>query len=105
MVSGPLYSRIIWFHKYRATQGDTDNIMKKVHDALIGVLFADDRVITHAMAVRVDATFELEIVADPDNPAPAQTLAASLSEPDTRDILYIEVGRQENSKVYLGPLQ
>jgi Holliday junction resolvase RusA-like endonuclease len=39
MLSYPLYSRIIWFHKYRSSQGDVDNIAKRIHDALKGVLF------------------------------------------------------------------
>jgi hypothetical protein len=104
MVGGPLYSRIVWFHKYRSTQGDTDNIIKKIHDALIGIVFHDDRVITHTMAVRVDATEEPEIAPDPLNPLAAATLVESLAQADFKDVLYVEVGLQRSSKVQLGPL-
>jgi len=103
-VAGPLYSRIIWFHKYRSTQGDTDNIIKKIHDSLIGIIFHDDQVITRTMAVRVDASEKPEIVPDPLNPLAAATVAESLSEPDFKDVLYIEVGLQQTSKVQLGPI-
>ena len=46
MLAGDLYSRIIWFHKYRTTQGDVDNMAKRIHDALKEVQFADDGTIT-----------------------------------------------------------
>jgi Holliday junction resolvase RusA-like endonuclease len=32
-LNGPLYSRIVWFHKGSAHQGDVDNIAKRIHDA------------------------------------------------------------------------
>ena len=99
-----LYSRIIWFHKYKTSEGDTDNIAKRIHDAIKDVVFADDRVITHTMAVRVDATEAIEIVPDPDYPSAAVDLVQSLSDPVIRDILYIELGIQTESKIRLGPI-
>src|SRR5271168_2966268 len=103
LMTSALYSRIIWFHKDKSSQGDVDNIAKRVHDALKEVLFADDRVITHTMAVRVDASEEVELVADPDHPLAAAALAQSLYDGEVRDILYIEIGRQIDSKIHLGP--
>lgn len=103
-MSHPLYSRIIWFHKNRSSQGDVDNIAKRIHDALKGVLFLDDRSITHTMTVRVDAAERVELVADPDDPASAEALVDSLDDESVRDILYIEIGRQPDPKVRLGPL-
>jgi hypothetical protein len=104
LLSNALYSRIIWFHKYRSYKGDADNIIKKVHDALKDVLFADDRVITHTMAVRVDASDVVEIEPDPDNPIGAEALSESIGDPEVRDVLYIEIGLQTESKIYLGPI-
>ncbi len=104
LLSKALYSRIIWFHKYRSSQGDADNIVKKVHDALKNVLFADDRIITHTLAVRVDASELVEIEPDPDNPTGAEALAESIGDPAVRDVLYIEIGIQTESKIYLGPV-
>lgn len=103
-LSVALYSRIIWFRKYSSTQGDVDNMAKRIHDALRGVLFVDDRLITHTMTVRVDASERVELVADSENPAIANELLDSLSDPDIRDILYIEIGHQSESKVYLGSI-
>jgi len=105
LTSGALYSRIIWFHKYRSTQGDADNIAKRIHDALKGIVFADDGVITHTMTARVDATVDVEVIADTNHPDVAADLAQSLGNPEVRDVLYVEVGHQTNPQVYLGPLQ
>lgn len=106
--SGPpstqaLYSRIIWFHKKPST-GDVDNIAKRIHDALKGVLFLDDGSITHTMAVRVNASVPVELIANPDSPDGAEALADSLGDESVHDILYIEIGRQTDPKIYLGPL-
>jgi hypothetical protein len=105
LVSDALYSRIIWFHKYPSPQGDVDNIVKKIHDSLKDIVFADDRVITHTLAVRVDATDGVEIAPDPNSPGAAAALIESVEDPAHRDILYIEIGRQTDARVYLGPVQ
>jgi len=102
--SAALYSRIVWFHRYTHTQGDVDNIIKKIHDSLKDVLFIDDRVVTHTMAVRVDSRDGVEISPDPNSPEDAETLLASINDPSIRDILYIEVGLQIDRKIYLGPI-
>jgi hypothetical protein len=104
LLSNSLYSRIIWFHKYRSSQGDADNIIKKVHDALKDVLYVDDRIITHTIAVRVDASELVEIEPDPENPTGADALAESIGDPAVRDVLYIENGLQTESKIHLGPV-
>jgi Holliday junction resolvase RusA-like endonuclease len=104
LISASLYSRIVWFHKYRTSQGDADNMAKRIHDALKEIVFADDRVITHTMAVRVDATEEIEIVPDPDSPLAADALIQSLADPGVKDILYIELGFQTDPRVHLGPI-
>jgi len=103
LLSHPLYSRIVWFHKGPST-GDVDNIAKRIHDSLKGVLFLDDGSITHTMTVRVNAAEPVELIGDPDNPAGAQALVDSLGDDTVRDILYIEIGRQTDPKIYLGPL-
>lgn len=103
MLVGDLYSRIIWFHKYRTTQGDVDNVAKRIHDALKGVLFADDGTITHSMTVRVDATERVELMIEPEDPSSAFALAESLDDEAIRDILYIEIGHTLDSRIYLGP--
>ncbi len=103
VLDGPLYSRILWFHKYATTQGDVDNIAKRIHDALKGVLFADDGTITRTMTARIDASERFELVADPNDPSVTEALSQSLADWSVSDILYIEVGQQTNSNIYLGP--
>jgi len=105
LVTGPLYSRIIWFHKYESLQGDADNIAKRIHDALKGVLFADDRIVTHTMSIRVDASQPVDIVSGPDLDSAGRSLAISLADETVRDILYIELGRQVDRRIHLGPIQ
>ncbi len=103
LLASPLYSRIIWFHREIDAQGDVDNIAKRIHDALKGVLFIDDRSITHTMTVRVQVSDRTELVADPDDPA-HDALLGSLDDESIRDILYIEIGKQTDPKIYLGPI-
>jgi Holliday junction resolvase RusA-like endonuclease len=105
LLSGALYSRIIWFHKYDSIQGDIDNIAKRIHDALKGVVYSDDRIITHTLAIRVNASQAVRIVADPANAEAELELAERLQAPNAPDVLYIEIGRQFDSEVHLGPVQ
>ncbi len=104
LLSEALYSRIIWFHKYASTEGDADNIAKRVHDALKGIVFQDDRLITYTLAIRVDATQQVEIVPDPAHPGPFARLVESLSDDAIKDVLYVELGTQKLRNVHLGPI-
>lgn len=104
LLEGPLYSRIIWFHKYETSQGDSDNIAKRIHDALKNVVFSDDEGITHTLTIKVDATRNVEIVEDQGNLEAFLELSERLAEPDNRDVLYIEIGQQHSTQVHLGPV-
>lgn len=105
LLGGALYSRIIWFHKYDSIQGDIDNIAKRIHDALKGVVYSDDRTITRTVAIRVNASQAVRIVADPANPDAELELAMRLQDPNAPDVLYIEIGGQFDTEVHLGPVQ
>ncbi len=59
IANGPLYARILWFHKDRTTQ-DVDNIAKRILDSLKGLVFDDDSAISHCLAARIDATMDYE---------------------------------------------
>ncbi len=50
LLQGPLYSRVIWFHRYPSTQGDVDNILKPIHDSLKEAFFQDDHAIVRTAA-------------------------------------------------------
>lgn len=104
---GAVYARIVWFHTY-ALQADEDpdldNLVKPILDALVGVLYADDRSV-----VRLTASHH--------HFAPAATvvrygdlahwqvgkLEAQLGSSE-RDILYVEVGPTRDDPVVLGPV-
>ena len=99
---GPLYSRIIWFHKYAASQGDIDNVAKRIHDALKTIVFSDDQAITHTLAIKVDATERVEIISDPENREAFLELSERLAANGVKDVLYVEIGRQESRPIHLG---
>ena len=102
LFDGPLYSRIIWFHKYVSSQGDIDNVAKRIHDALKMIVFPDDQAITHCLAIKVDATANVEIIEDPENLEAFLELSERLAASEVKDILYVEIGRQESTRIHLG---
>lgn len=100
---GPVYSRIVWFHKGSAHQGDVDNIAKRIHDALKQLLFADDNAITHTMSIRVDVSLGVDLVSEP-YPDRVIEITGMLADPAVQNVLYIEVGNQIEREIYLGPV-
>ncbi len=52
MLGGDLYARIIWFHNRQP--GDPDNIIKPILDALITVVYTDDRLVAKCSSERID---------------------------------------------------
>ena len=104
LLDGPLYSRIIWFHKVASAQGDIDNIAKRIHDALKTVVFADDEVITHTIAIKVNTVSDVEIAEESGSAEAFLELSERLADPAASDVLYIEVGRQQSKRIRLGPV-
>jgi hypothetical protein len=87
---GSLYARVVWMHRV-ATRQDVDNIIKRILDALKGVVFADDFAVTHCMSARIDARAGLTFDA---TRIDADVYAALLSmyATETDHMLYVEVG-------------
>ena len=102
LLQGPLYARIIWFHKYKTTEGDADNIAKRLLDALKGVVYSDDHSITHCLAARIDATLDMEISQTGVGTNVFQELLQLLGDPNVRDVLYVEVGKHAGKGVSFG---
>jgi Holliday junction resolvase RusA-like endonuclease len=102
LLVAPLYSRILWFHKQPSSQGDIDNMAKGIHDALKQVIFDDDRWITHTLAIRVDLSVQVDVLADPDNPEAFAELTELLGNPDVPHVLYVEIGSQPQRNIQLG---
>jgi hypothetical protein len=104
-LSGPLYVRIIWFQR-RPTTGDVDNIVKRILDALKGIVFHDDEDIERCSAVKTVAdlsgTFALDPVMLPSAPILLE-LAASLRAED--HTLYVEIGPVTDPMVVFGPVR
>lgn len=102
LLTGALYARIIWFHKYKTKEGDADNIAKRLLDALKGVVFVDDHSITHCLCARIDATLDMEIKQTGVDPIVFQELLQLLGDPIVRDVLYVEVGKHSGKAVSFG---
>ena len=100
-IAGPLYARIIWFHKYPTTQ-DADNIAKRILDSLKGVVYVDDNAVTHCLTARVDATVDYELSDAPASDADYDDLLQLLADDDQRDVLYVEIGHRKSTTVSFG---
>jgi len=102
MLSGPLYARIIWFHKYKTTEGDADNIAKRTLDSLEKVVFANDHAVTHCLAIRIDASGDMAISQRDVDDTVFEEFLELLGEPSVPNILYIEVGEHAGTNVTFG---
>jgi hypothetical protein len=98
---GPLYARIVWFHKDRTSQ-DVDNIAKRILDALKGIVFDDDASISHCLAARIDATIDYELSGSPPSERDAGLLLEFLANDPSRHVIYIEIGRRTSVAVRFG---
>lgn len=101
ILDGPLYARIIWFHKHPTDQ-DVDNIAKRILDSLKDIVYRDDYAITHCLTARVDARnyyeFADPVLAESDYPS----LLQHLNNENARDVLYVEIGQRTSGTVKFG---
>jgi len=102
MLDGPLYIRLAWFHN-RPTKQDVDGIFKNVLDALKGVVFLDDILITQCLGSRIDMNAGYEIV-EAYAPSEALSVLYQLLDENHNDILYVEVGPAAVCRVTFGPI-
>lgn len=60
-VESRLKITVCYYHQGQAVRMDTDNIVKPIQDALIGVVYADDRSITDTVVRKtsVDGSFKI----------------------------------------------
>ena len=101
ILSGPLYARILWFHKDPTTQ-DVDNIAKRILDSLKGLVFEDDGVISHCLAARIDATMDYELNGSPPSDRDTDVLLELLADDLSRHVIYIEIGPRTSVGVNFG---
>ena len=101
VLNGPLYARILWFHKDWTTQ-DIDNIVKRILDSLKGLVFDDDGTISHFLAARIDATMDYELSGTPSSDEDTELLLGFLADDFERHVLYIEIGLRTSAVVSFG---
>lgn len=101
IAEGPLYARILWFHKDTTSQ-DADNIAKRILDSLKGVVFHDDAAVSYCLAARIDATIDYVLSGVPPSDQEAEKLLEFLGDEDQRDVLYIEIGPKASNTVSFG---
>ena len=98
----PLYSRILWLCR-RPNFGDVDNIVKPILDALKGIVFDDDALISQSLVTRIDPRHAYEIVDAGEPNEPFQELIDLLSM-KLDDIIYVEVGRISSQRLVFGTI-
>jgi Endodeoxyribonuclease RusA len=98
---GPLYARILWFHKDPTGQ-DVDNIAKRILDALKGLVFEDDGAVSHCLAARIDATMDYELSGSPSSDGETERLLEFLSKEACRHVIYVEIGVRTSTAVNFG---
>ena len=98
-----MYARIVWFHHVSA-QGDLDNIVKPILDALESVVYDNDRRIAECLAVRIDAQSRYEL---PDRSVQKDAYGKLLDALSVRaeHVVYVEVGPADTQRVRFGPIE
>ncbi len=98
-----IYVRIVWFHQV-PTQGDLDNIVKPILDALEHVVYENDRLVCECLAVRVDASSTYEMSDSPVRDDAYASLVDALDQ-ESGHVVYIEVGEAGPQRVRFGPIE
>jgi Endodeoxyribonuclease RusA len=101
-LDGPVYARIIWFHRVHTTQ-DADNIAKNILDAIKGTVIGDDFSFVQVLTHRVDARQTYELSDRKTEEVVYQELLALLGG-DDEHVLYLEIDTMKANKVVFGPI-
>lgn len=88
LLPGSLRLRIDFFFN-GSTQLDTDNIIKPIQDALVSILYDDDRLVTDVCARKVNLLRPPALVAVP------AALSEALAQPPS-DFVFVRVARAHN---------
>jgi Holliday junction resolvase RusA-like endonuclease len=102
---GPLYARIIWFQR-RRSQGDVDNIAKRILDSLKGIVIQDDDEIDRCLAIKTVADPAGDFAIDVLN-LPSQSIQDELRDllGAEEHVLYIEIGPVTDPTIAFGPVR
>lgn len=100
--SDSLYARIVWFARTKGGP-DTDNIFKRILDALQGIVYGNDRQIKQCAATRIDVEKEYTL-SDRHIPDDLFERLVNLLGSKGSDILFIEVGQVTSQQAIFGPI-
>jgi len=104
LLPGPLYARIVGF-QLRRSQGDVDNIAKRILDALQGTVIQDDddvvRCLTQKTTADPSGSFAIDTLRIP-SPSVLAELQRLLGTED--HVLYIEIGPVTDLTISFGPV-
>jgi hypothetical protein len=108
MFEGHLYARITWLHDNQ--QGDLDNIIKAILDALQSVVYASDRLLVKCLAEKIDLSQEnVDLEGDDqtarDEVSPIRDEVLALIEERHPHILYVEIGEVGSQRLIFGPVE
>lgn len=100
-LGGNLYLRIVWLQRY-PTKQDTDNIAKPISDALNGIVYDDDNIITKYLIERILYRSDITLLSNT-IPSAVYKKLVSLIGQEKPDILYVEVGDASRPGFYFEP--
>ena len=98
-----MYGRIIWLRRHEVSI-DVDNIAKPILDALKGVVFEDDALISQCLVTRIDINAKPDFtIVDAGAPGQSyQELIDLLADIQVDDILYVEIGSTDLQRLVFG---
>ncbi len=102
VVSDRLYIRIVWFTRKKGGP-DVDNITKPIVDAMKGIVYKDDSLISQCLSVRIDLEKPYKVSNDNISDDDYQELVDAINL-GGEDVLYIEVGNIISQQAVFGPI-
>lgn len=102
VVSDRLYIRIVWFTRKKGGP-DVDNIIKPIVDALKGIIYKDDALISQCLSVRIDLEKPYKVSNDSISDDKYQELVDTINS-ECNDVLYIEIGSAMPQQAVFGPI-
>jgi len=101
--TGDLYARIIWFYKGRY-EGDVDNIIKPILDAIRGIVYQDDRLVVKCASERFDKTRDITIPQVNISDNLYEEMLLMIADDAIQHSIYIEIGVATSREVVFGPI-
>ena len=102
VVGDRLYIRIVCFARKKGGP-DVDNIIKPIVDALKGIVYKDDSLISQCLSIRIDLEKPYKVSNDNISDDDYQELVDTINL-GGENVLYIEVGNTISQQVVFGPI-